>query len=237
MSYFVFYAAALIATIFVFVPHEYAHGWVAYKNGDPTAKMNGRLTLNPLKHLDLTGLIMMWMVGFGWAKPVPINPYNFRNYRVGLFTTAIAGITVNYIIAFLVYPLYLLVVRYMPDAGVASSFLQLLFDLIFTYSLCSVVFNLLPFNPLDGFRVVEALTRQVNSVQRFLRNYGQMILVILIVESFLCGILTDLGIGWAQNYNILHYVMTFATDIIGLPIKAMWNAVFGLPWNWNIILF
>jgi Zn-dependent protease len=79
--------------------HEFAHGYVAYRCGDDTAKMMGRLTINPLKHLDIVGTLMMFFVGFGWAKPVPINPRNFRKPRRDLFFVSIAGITANLILA------------------------------------------------------------------------------------------------------------------------------------------
>ena len=133
--------ASIIAVLFVFVPHEFAHAFIAYKNGDPTAKMNGRLTLNPIKHLDPIGCILCIFTGFGWAKPVPIYPYNFKNYRRGLFTTAIAGVVINYIIAFLAYPLYLVVALYLipltetQAAFYAVSIIELIFFLTFSYSL------------------------------------------------------------------------------------------------------
>ena len=130
--------------------------------------------------------------GFGWAKPVPIYPYNFKNYRRGLFTTAIAGVVINYIIAFLAYPLYLVVALYLipltetQAAFYAVSIIELIFFLTFSYSLSVFVFNLLPFNPLDGFRVIESFTREINPVRRFLKNYGQYILIFLVAESFVC---------------------------------------------------
>lgn len=227
MERIIYYLAAIVATFFVLVPHEYAHAFVAYKNGDPTAKMNGRLTLNPLKHLDPVGFIMITLVGFGWARPVPINPYNFKNYRKGMLTTAIAGVIANYIIAFLVYPLYLVVMYYFPINNEAlwyvDYFLMMVFYLTYARCLCCFVFNLLPLNPLDGFRVVEAVSRPTNKVHRFLRDYGQIILIVLIVESFLCGLLVDFGISWANYCDILGYVLTFATNIIGKPITALWN--------------
>jgi Zn-dependent protease len=85
----------------------------------------------------------------------------------------------------------------------------------------------LPFNPLDGYKVVEALTRQVNPVQRFLKQYGNVILIILIVESFLCDILSSY-VGWASYFNILYYVSYFATQIIGYPIRVAWDWIFYL---------
>lgn len=220
--------------LFVFVPHEFAHAFVAYKCGDPTAKMQGRLTLNPVKHVDPAGFVLCILTGFGWAKPVPIYPYNFRHYRKGLFLTAIAGVVTNYIIAFIAYPIFLLLALYAVPAvtvGVqAVEFFEEVFYLIFAYSLSVFVFNLLPLYPLDGFRVVESLTREVNPVRRFLRNYGRYILLILVLESFLCDILSSYtSLPYVKYFDILGYVHWFARNILGFPITAMWNAIFGLP--------
>lgn len=230
---FIYYAAAIIAVIFVFAPHEFAHAYVAYKCGDPTAKMRGRMTLNPLKHIDVYGFIACILVGFGWAKPVPIDPYNFRHYRRGLFFTSIAGVVANYIIAFLGYPLFLLVELYFPATTVAAYYFCLFaeqtFLLIFIFSLSVFIFNLLPFSPLDGFRIVQSLTREVSPVQRFLKNYGQYILIVLVLESFLCGILESYAhIGFARYFDILGYVQWFSMNILGYPIRLVWNAIFGL---------
>ncbi|MDE6666983.1 MAG: site-2 protease family protein [Clostridia bacterium] len=241
MSYFIEIAAGLIAVIFIFAPHEFAHAFVAYKCGDPTAKMQGRMTLNPIKHLDPLGFIMCAVVGFGWAKPVPIYPGNFHRYRKGLFCTAIAGVVTNYVIAFIAYPLSLLVLNYLyiPNYGFFSDnqWLNVIVKVIYYaiyfiyfYGLGIVVFNLLPLYPLDGFRVVEAFTREVNPVRRFLRNYGMYILIVLVLESFLCGVLvryTDLP--YVSYFDILGWVGWFARNIIGFPITALWNWIFGFP--------
>lgn len=233
MTTVLYYLAALIAVIFVFAPHEFAHAYVAYLCGDPTAKMRGRMTLNPIKHLDPVGFIMCAVAGFGWAKPVPINPYNFRNYRKGLFLTAIAGVVTNYIIAFLGYLLYLVVALYFPVGNIALNYLGYFFERLFLnlfiFNLGVFIFNLLPLFPLDGFRVVESLTRGVNPVQKFLRTYGQYILIILILESFLCGILIDYaGLSFVRYFDILGYVQWFAINILGYPIRLLWDVVFGL---------
>lgn len=229
MEYAIGILARLIALVCVFSPHEFAHAFAAYKNGDPTAKIRGRMTLNPLKHLDPVGYVLCAAAGFGWAKPVPIDPYNFRNYKRGMFTTAVAGVIVNYIIAFFAYLIYVLIIRFFPlPTGcidylyIFRTFFGTTFFMIFAYSLYSFVFNLLPLFPLDGFRVVEAFTRQINPVQRFLRNYGQAILIIVIAESFICGIVAEY-LPVAQYFSVLHYVSWFAQNIIGFPIKAAWN--------------
>ena len=229
MQTLLYYIASIIAVICVFSPHEFAHAYAAYKSGDPTAKLMGRMTINPVKHIDPAGFILCAIAGFGWAKPVPVNPSNFHNFKRGMLFTAIAGVAINYIIAFFAYALYALIVYLFNRAVVISSamiylryFTQLVFLLIFTYSLYSVVFNLLPLNPLDGYRVVQSLTREVNPVQRFLRDYGQMILIILIAESFLCNIVARYT-PYAEYFNILGYIGWFATEIIGFPIKIAWG--------------
>ncbi len=236
----IFYAASLIAVVFVFSPHEFAHAYIAYKNGDPTAKMRGRMSLNPFRHLDPLGFVLCALVGFGWAKPVPIDPYNFRSYKKGMFTTAIAGVIVNYVIAFLAYLLYALVASFLFPAAYGVTvledfvwFLEQTFYLTFAYSLYSFVFNLLPLYPLDGFRVVQAFTRELNPVQRFLRNYGQVILIVLIVESFLCDLIIryvpNASVAQIVGYcDILGYISWFARNIIGFPITAAWGWIFRL---------
>ena len=235
MDTFIYYLSSILAVIFVLCPHEWGHAFAATKCGDGTAKAYGRLTLNPIKHLDPLGFVCCALVGFGWAKPVPINPYNFKNYRKGLFLTAIAGVLVNYLIAFVVYLLYVLFVRFaLAEMLTLGAFMSYLGEFIFytllniySFSLAVFVFNLLPLYPLDGFRVVESCTRQINPVRRFLRNYGQMILIILIAESFICDILSDY-VEWAKYCDILGYVMYFATDIIGYPIKLAWDWILKL---------
>lgn len=233
--------ASVIAIFFVLIPHEFAHAFVAYKNGDATPKMYGRLTLTPIKHLDPIGWIMCIFTGFGWAKPVPIYPYNFKNYRVGLFTTAIAGVSANYIIAFIAFPLYLLFATVLGPiaeteaALTAINIIGTIFFYIFSFSLTIVVFNLLPFNPLDGFRIVESFTREINPVRRFLKNYGLYILIALVVESFVCTkIVQYTDLDYFKYFNLLWYPHWFSMNILGFPIIAMWEAIFQIPIVWPI---
>ena len=210
--------------LFVLVPHEFAHAAVAVANGDPTPKLNGRLSLNPLRHFDPLGFVMCALVGFGWARPVPINSANFKNYKVGLFTTAIAGVVTNYIIAFIFYPLYALSYMYVGTGTAGGLFLTTFLWLVFSYNLSIAVFNLLPLFPLDGFRVVESLTMPWNKVRQFLGKYGQPILLVLIFESFVCSVVGRFYPIF-YSFDVLGYVMTFAVDIIGWPIQALWGLI------------
>lgn len=241
MTYAVTLLASVVAVILVFVPHEFAHAYIAYKNGDPTAKLNGRLTLNPVRHIDPAGIILCIFAGFGWARPVPVNTSNFRKYRKGLFTTAIAGVIANYIVAFLCYPICILILNFVyadnlaylyahPLLEYSAVFLYNIFGLAYIYSLSVFVFNLLPLYPLDGFRVLESFTREINPVTRFLKNNGQYILIVLIVESFVCKMIADhTSLPYVQYFNILGYLQKFAGNILGYPISAFWNWIID-PW-------
>lgn len=202
--------------------HEFAHAFVAYKCGDPTAKINGRCSLNPMVHFDLLGLIMFTFAGFGWAKPVPINPLNFNHYRRGLTLTAIAGVVMNLIMAFLLFPIYKLVVLYVNiPLWPIQTFVEMLFMLLWTYSISFCVFNLIPLAPLDGWRVVEALNRRHGRVYRFFERYGSIILLILIAIHFVSGYFTVLG-----YIDILGYILDFAVNIVAWPITAFWGLIF-----------
>ena len=114
-DYLISLLASLCAVTVVLTLHEFAHAYVAYRCGDPTPKWSGRLSLNPFRHFDPVGLLCFTFVGFGWAKPVAINPDNFKRYRLGLGLTACAGIVMNYLTALLIYPLFCVVLYYMPE--------------------------------------------------------------------------------------------------------------------------
>lgn len=229
MSYVIQLAASFLAVVIVLTLHEFAHAFVAVKCGDPTPKWNGRLSFNPLRHFDLVGLICFALVGFGWAKPVPINPNNFKKYRTGMALTASAGVLMNFLTALLIYPVFFAVHRYLPGLlpGYLTSFLEQFTRYIYIYSLSFCVFNLLPFYPLDGFRVLDALDRRRGKVTRFLRQYGYYILLFLIAESFICNLFVRFCVYQMDYFNILGWVMQFATDILGWPIMALWGL---LPW-------
>ena len=143
--------------------HEYAHGYAAYKLGDPTAKNMGRLTLNPLKHLNLFGTLCMLLVGFGWANPVPINARYFKNPRKGMAITAIAGPLSNLLLAIVSAFIFLLSTRIaffftgMSFAYLCFYYLGMLFYVFHIMNLSLCFFNLFPIPPLDGYRVVSTL--------------------------------------------------------------------------------
>ena len=148
--------------------HELAHGWVAYKMGDPTAKWLGRLTLNPVKHLDPIGTLMLLIIGFGWAKPVPINLENIPGdkRRKGIILVSAAGITANIIFAFVALLLLRLI---SPEpSGMAGQVLLLLAHI----NIILAAFNLIPIPPLDGSKILmgfapESVNRVLNQIEPF----------------------------------------------------------------------
>ena len=152
---------AMVFVVFCTLPiHEYAHALVATKLGDQTARLSGRLTINPLAHLDIIGSLMILFVGFGYAKPVPVNPRNFKNPKVGMALTAIAGPIANIIMA-IIFILLKDIVMLVP---VKSQFAYVILSAVYTFlyfaayiNIGLAVFNLLPIPPLDGSRILQLL--------------------------------------------------------------------------------
>ncbi len=224
MEYFLSLLASFVAVVVVITFHEFAHAFVAYKCGDPTAKFEGRMTLNPAKHFDLLGMFSFVFVGFGWAKPVPVNPNNFKNYRKGAFWTSAAGIIVNYLTAFLFYPLWLLVFYYVCPRFAelyAAPFLNDIFMYFYVYSLTFALFNFLPFYPLDGFRIYDALDTKRGKVYQFLRQYGYYILLGLMLISMVARYIPIFG-----YIDVLSYLSYFALNVLGKPITLLWDWIF-----------
>ena len=175
----------IIVLIFSVVIHEIAHGAVANSLGDPTAKLAGRLTLNPLSHLDLFGsfiiplfLIVTTGIGFGYAKPVPINPFNFRDQKYGMIKVAVAGVAANFALA-IIFGLILRVLLH-STIFVNPDFNNLLAIIVGT-NLWLAVFNLVPIPPLDGSHVLFAfLPRSQEDFKIFLQRYGFIFFIFFI---------------------------------------------------------
>lgn len=223
MEYVIQLLAQFLAVLIVVSFHEFAHAYAAYKCGDPTAKFCGRMSINPAKHFDALGMIAFAFVGFGWAKPVPINPNNFKDYKKGCLWTSSAGVIMNYVMAFVFYPVFVLTSVYLLPIF-SGKYLEVALRAfsyaLFVYSLNFCIFNLLPVYPLDGFRILEAANGRRGKAYWFLREYGYYILLGLIFISFLSSSIPMLG-----YFNVLGYVMDFAIDVFGKPITLFWNNV------------
>lgn len=179
----------LIILLFSIVIHEIAHGAVAYSLGDPTAKYEGRLTLNPLKHLDPFGSVLVPLfllvatLGkgpiIGWAKPVPINPYNFKDKRWGDLKVALAGPGSNFLIALF----FGLLIRFL-NLPFSSSFLMFL-SIIVIQNLLLCVFNLIPLPPLDGSWILFSLfPKKTAEIRGILEQYGMIVLLAIVFFGF-----------------------------------------------------
>ena len=179
--------------IFSLCFHEFSHGYIAYKLGDHTAARNGRLTLNPLAHLDPIGSLMILFVGFGWAKPVPVNPINFSNPRLDMMKVAFAGPASNLLLAFTGG----LMMRLVNIVGLLQSemFIQTLYFFIFI-NISLAVFNMIPVAPLDGSQIFGNMISKTNPELAWkLQMYGPKILMGIIL------------IGMVTPFSILGFLM------------------------------
>lgn len=168
--------------------HETAHGFIAYKMGDNTAKDMGRLTLNPIKHLDIMGAICMLLFGFGWAKPVPVNSMNFKKRDKGMVLTALAGPVSNILMAFLGVILWTVLKAYnVIPPTLAGGFINQFLIVFIMLNVAFAVFNLLPVPPLDGSKIVEPL---LPPKARIWMGRNEWILSIVLMALLLFGALT-----------------------------------------------
>lgn len=183
--------AFVLAALSAIVIHENMHGFVAHLNGDDTAKNSGRLTLNPFAHFDWIGLLMFLFIGFGWAKPVPINPNNFKNRKLGMVLVSVAGVAANFVMAGLGLLLLFIFAPMIFKAMIASGTSSVAYILLyFVYALITYstminfmlgFFNLLPIYPLDGYNLLNSFLPEGNLYQMFMRKYGTFVLLGLIV--------------------------------------------------------
>lgn len=203
---------ASLFVVFCTLPfHEYAHALVATKLGDQTARLSGRLSLNPMRHIDPLGALMIVLVGFGYAKPVPVNPRNFKNPKVGMALTALAGPGANLLMA-IVFLFLKNIILLFPTSNPIVLALAYFFIFAASINIGLAVFNLLPIPPLDGSRILQLI---IPSKYYFKFLQYERYVVIVVFVLLLTGILSR-PLGYLQSllYNGLDF-------LVSLPFKGV----------------
>lgn len=194
--------------------HEYAHALAAYHNGDYTAKNLGRMTINPFAHFDTYGFVCLLLLGFGWAKPVPVNPYYLNRGKKSLFQVAVAGVLANLILAIFFALLISVLYTFCFGFIISGSYWAILIEnfaiLGLNINLSLAIFNLLPFYPLDGSKILELCLKPENRFIQFLKRYSMLILLALLL------------------FGIVSYILEIAVSFLGTGMITLWSMLFGL---------
>ncbi|MFF2287487.1 site-2 protease family protein [Peribacillus butanolivorans] len=169
----------IVSLLIAFTVHEFSHAYVAYKFGDPTAKNEGRVTLNPIQHLDPIGTLLILIAGFGWARPVPVNRFHFKNPKLAGVLVSFAGPFSNLIVAILGF----LIWYGLRASGFdLSYYVDQFFIILIRLNILLFVFNLIPLPPLDGYRIVQDLvSADLRAKMTQYEQYGSLIFLILII--------------------------------------------------------
>ena len=190
------------ALLIALTVHEYAHARAAVTLGDPTPRFMGRLTLNPIAHLDPLGLLMLWLFKFGWAKPVPINPGHFKNYRQGVLLVSLAGPVSNMLLALVTA----LIIGMLAKLQLLSGDWVKVLWMTYSYNIILAIFNLIPIPPLDGSKVLSSLLpgRQGQWFDQ-LEQYGPFVLMALVYIGVI-GVITyplERGLSYIINTIVM----------------------------------
>ncbi len=188
--------------------HECAHGWVSDRLGDPTPRASGRLSLNPIKHLDPVGTLCLLFFHMGWAKPVPINSRYYQNPRMGVILVSLAGPFTNFILAFLSLLVYGLLLVFEPADSSVWYTLEVMVYYCAVINIGLGVFNLIPIPPLDGSHVLEELVPAIGDFFFRFRKYSSLILILLLVSDVL-----DRPLSWLNSavlnglWQIVYFIL------------------------------
>ena len=180
-----------------FMLHELSHAFTAYRCGDMTAKQAGRISFNPIRHIDPIGAVLLIMAGFGWAKPVPINPDNFRNKKAGIVLTSLAGPFSNIVLAIIFYAAYIIYAAYgraapfLPFSAAGQVIISILYQFFFI-NICLAAFNLIPIPPLDGSKALFSFLPD-KIYYGYVLKYERFGMIALVLLSFSGLLITVLG--------------------------------------------
>ncbi|MFA5126683.1 MAG: site-2 protease family protein [Patescibacteria group bacterium] len=195
---------SVLAVVYALTVHEFSHAWAAYSLGDPTARYQGRLTLNPLAHLEFFGTLMLLLAGFGWGKPVPVNVYNLRWRKWGETAVSLAGPVANFVSVIFFIIIYNILYPFLPANNLLSLFLLSLILI----NLVLGVFNLIPLPPLDGSKVLFAVLsdRYADFKHRLAVNGPWILLALILLDNF-------------AGINIFGHIFSFFINLISFFIK------------------
>lgn len=232
---------SVLSVLLVLPLHELAHGFVAYKLGDPTARSLGRLTLNPIKHLDPIGALSLVFLRVGWAKPVPINPRYFKKPKRDMALVALAGPLSNILLAFLLAPIWLLLLNLYISTYVEASLLsKLLYTLLDFVGILHIInislalFNLIPIPPLDGSRILSAFLP--DKANMWIYRNERRIHLFLLIWLFGGNIIENLLLSFPiiSRNPILSFIANFLSisDLLGDAATFLSDAMFSL---WSLI--
>lgn len=202
----------VVAVLIAISMHELSHGYVSYKLGDPTPKAEGRLSLNPFAHLDIMGTLCLIFFNFGWAKPVKVNPYYYKNHKLGMVLVAIAGPIMNFIIAFLsIMGLGIIIKVSNGYLGNISYNIYIFLQYLALINIGLGSFNLIPVPPLDGSKVLGAIIPEDKyfSYMKF-EKYGYIVLMLLLFIGVL-----DAPLGYVREF-IINGMMGLVSFILGI---------------------
>jgi len=214
------YGCLIVAIVLSLSIHEFSHAWVATRLGDPTPRATGRLSLNPIRHIDIFGFIVMIFAHFGWAKPVQVNPMYFKNPSKGMMYTALAGPISNICLCLLFSPLYYFAIYFsaMNPATIWLHYLCRFLGYMVVLNITLAVFNMIPIYPLDGSRVVGHFYPRYAT---FMAQYSDIVQLI-----FICAlILPDFVRGIPDVIGIL--IQSVQGTVISW-LMMLWNLIFGL---------